>query len=229
MKLAHPDLHFVMEIAETRFPVLILEQSDLYFRLVSELCLQADGATGRFVLSEGLDLLDIGKHTVVVTDFFHLELNGKRQAAALMKRLNALAVSEHHLQDTLAVQDQIARWVMELEDELPYAVTHNDPPDTGVILKSAGIRFDDETDGLAEKICNLIRISAEYLNTRLLITVGLRTALEEDSVRELYKTAMYEKVPVLDIERYCPENRLDCEEYYIIDRDNCEIYNDPIV
>ena len=50
MKLAHPDLHFVMEIAETRFPVLILEQSDLYFRLVSELCLQADGATGRFVL-----------------------------------------------------------------------------------------------------------------------------------------------------------------------------------
>ena len=188
--------------------------------------MQTDGANGRFVLSDNWEPIEIGKNLLLVTDPFHLELNGKKQTSALAKRLNALAMSEHHIQSTLELQDQINRWIMELEEDLPYVTVHNDSLDIGTVLKAAGIRFDETAEKLEEKICSLIKISAEYLNIKLLALVGIHTVLGNESIREIYKTAIYEKISIMDIERYRPESLLDCETPYIIDRDLCEIYND---
>lgn len=64
------------------------------------------------------------------------------------------------------------------------------------------------------------------MNTQLLICVGLHDYLEEEELKLIYKTATYEKVHILDIERHQPEHRLSVEKCYIVDKDLCEIYND---
>lgn len=163
---------------------------------------------------------------MVVTDLFHIDLNGRKQMSALTKHLNMLAVSEHHIQSTLALQESISQWAAELENDLSFATVHNEQLDISAFLKILGMKFDDNTVSLAETICSLIKICAGFLNIRLLILTGLHSVLEEDSLNDIYKTAMYEKISIMDIERYVPVNRLPCEKYYIIDRDMCEIYND---
>lgn len=219
-------VHDSVEITESKFPVLVLERPELYFRLVSELCDQAEGVPGSFVLSESLDLLDLGKSVHVVTDLFHIDLNGRKQAVALGKHLNSLAVSEKHIQSILKIKSAIHEWAMELEEDLPYPTAHHEDLDIGSVIKVLGIRFDEDMAELGEKLCSLIKICAAYLNIRLLVFVGLHSCLDEFALHELYKTAMYEKMPVLDIESDAPSNRLQCEKYYIIDSDYCEIYNE---
>ena len=225
MKLACPDFHFVINIPENRVPVLVLERSDLFHRTISLLLDQSEGIAGPFVLSDNWEPLDFEKRVVVITDLFHLELNGRRQLAALTRQLNTLAVSEKHIQATYALQSDIVRWALDLENDLPYATIHNESVDVGAILKATGIRFDDEMTDTAERLSNFIKICAAYLGTRLIVVNSLHSHMPEQSLQEIYKTAMYEKVSILDVERYIPDMKLPCEQYYIIDRDNCEIYN----
>ena len=226
MKLAHPEFHFLIDISEVSFPVLVLERSDLYYRYISQLCSQSEGAPGSFILSDSWTPLDFGKSVLVVSDLFHVDLNNRRLITALSKRMNMLAVSEHHIQSSLSVQDILIKWVLELENALPGAIVHNECIDIGSILKSIGVRFDDSNNNLVELVCNYIKICAEYMSTRLMVFVGLHNSLDNTSLIEIYNTAGYIKVSILDIERYMPEDKLPCEKYYIIDRDNCEIYND---
>ena len=94
------------------------------------------------------------------------------------------------------------------------------------MLKTTGIRFDDETTDMKERLCNFLKICAGFLQTRLIVIPGLHSHLTQESLTEIYKAAMYEKVAIMDVERYNPDIKLPCEKYYIIDRDNCEIYND---
>ena len=42
----------------------------------------------------------------------------------------------------------------------------------------------------------------------------------------LYRTAEYENISILDIERYEPDQYHPLEKSYIIDNDFCEIYNE---
>ena len=226
MKLAHPDLQFIMSISENRFPVLVLERPDVFFRLISQLCAQTEGVAGPFVLSEDWEPLDIGRTVLLITDMFHIDLNGRKQTSALSRHLNSLAVSEHYIQSTLEMKDIINRWALELENDIPLATVHNESVDIGAILKAVGIKFEDNSREVSEQLCGLIKICASFMNVRLLAIVGLHTCLENKAIEAIYQTAMYEKVPILDIERHMPETRLPCEKCYIIDRDNCEIYND---
>ncbi len=216
-----------MDINECCFPVLILEKSSLFHRLITHFCQQSDGANGPFVLSEKWESIDIGKSVYVLTDLFHIDLNGRKQSSFLMKELNSLAVSERHFHTTISVQDTISRWIFDLENDLPFALVHNDSVDYSAIIKCMGIRFNDNTTVLLEKLINYIKISAAYMHAKLLVLVGLHANLENEALQEFYKTAIYEKLPIIDIERYMPDHKLPCEKVYIVDRDDCEIYNDP--
>ena len=227
MKLAHPDMHFTISISEDRFPLLILERSDIFQEYILQLCRQAEGSSGPFVLSDNWIPIDMGKSTFVLTDLFHIELNGRQQTTALIKYLNSMAVSEQHIQNTLSLQEVLFQWIVDLETDLPFAVIHNTNIDISAVMKAMGIRFDDETENLSEKICSLIRICAAYLKTRLLIIVGLHDVMDPEELEIIYKTAMYEKLPILSIERHQPLSTLAYEQLYLIDRDLCEIYNDP--
>lgn len=115
---------------------------------------------------------------------------------------------------------------MELEEDLPFATIHNGTIDIGTILKAVGIRFDDEMTDLADQLCGYIKVCAGFLHARLIVVNSLHSHLTEQKLNEVYRTAMYEKVSILDVERYIPDSKLSCEEYYIIDSDNCEIYNE---
>ncbi len=229
MILSHPDFHFSVNISENRFPVLVLERSDLFHCVISTIISQSEGDNGPFVLSENWEPLDISKSVIVLTNLFHVEINGRKQMAALNRALNTMALSEHHYQSTCALQNSILNWALDLENDLPCATIHNESIDISTLLKTAGIRFDDETSDITERLCNFIKICAEYLHAQLIVIANLHSHLEEQALNEIYKTAMYEKIPILNIERNLPDFKMSCEKYYIIDRDNCEIYNESDV
>ena len=75
----------------------------------------------------------------------------------------------------------------------------------------------------SEKLAQYMKIMSELLGKKLLIFVNIRSYLENDQIRELMKNAVYNEISLLFIENIQRDFSKD-EKYYIIDKDNCEIY-----
>ena len=58
--LAHPLLQSPIEFKENRVPVLIVENGQLFRRLIGDLLAQENGEPGEFALSENAGLTEIG-------------------------------------------------------------------------------------------------------------------------------------------------------------------------
>lgn len=100
MRLAHSDFHFVMELDEVKPAVLVIERSELFRKYVGEIRGQCEGEKGGFVLSMNREPIEFPKKAIMITDLFHLDLNGKKQLTALHKKLNMLALSSEFLLET---------------------------------------------------------------------------------------------------------------------------------
>ena len=62
MMLAHPLLQSPIKFRENSVPVLIVENGQLFRRLIGDLLAQENGEPGEFALSENASLIEIGKN-----------------------------------------------------------------------------------------------------------------------------------------------------------------------
>ena len=69
MMLAHPLLQSPIEFKENRVPVLIVENGQLFRRLIGDLLAQENGEPGEFALSENAGLTEIGKNVQMTLNF----------------------------------------------------------------------------------------------------------------------------------------------------------------
>ena len=78
MMLAHPLLQSPIEFKENRVPVLIVENGQLFRRLIGDLLAQENGEPGEFALSENAGLTEIGKNVQMTLNPLFPELDGRR-------------------------------------------------------------------------------------------------------------------------------------------------------
>ena len=225
MRLAHQEFHFVIRFSENVIPVLVLERAELYRKYVCELSEQCDGARGGFVLSKNWEPVELGKSAVLLTNLFHIDINGKRLLAALQKKLNAVAVSPQYIQETNTIRQAISTWLLCLENEMPYPVAHEEIQ-VNDLVKASGVHLPFYDNSETEALTVLLKMCADLLKAQLLICVGLHDCFTSEELEEIYKAAAYEKVYMMDIERHQPDSTHPNERCYIIDKDYCEIYNE---
>ncbi len=225
MRLAHPDFHFQIRFLSNTIPLFCIERSDLFRKYVSELQDQCEGVPGRFVLSVDWNPVDISKASMMVSDILHPDIGNRRLASALYRKMNSIAISENYRSETIAIKQALSAWLLQLEESIPCAITHEQEPDINDLFKTCKVRFDLEKS-LPETLIQYIKICAEFLKASLFILVGVHDFLLPDELEYLCQTALYEEVNLLLIERHMPERLLKIEMPYIIDRDFCEIYND---
>ena len=85
MMLAHPLLQSPIEFKENRVPVLIVENGQLFRRLIGDLLAQENGEPGEFALSENAGLIEIGKNVQMTLNPLFPELDGRRIATKIQQ------------------------------------------------------------------------------------------------------------------------------------------------
>lgn len=225
MHLAHPEMQMVLPLRENRVSLLAVEQPALFRRFVETLRLQAQGQPGDFVLSKNWTPLPLDKHLVLVTDPFSFTANERRQLTALHKQTAQLAFSERLYLKTSQLQAEVAEWLTLLEVESPYAVVYDAQLQPEALLKQADFRFLEEGD-LPLRLERYLKTQATFTSTRVFAFVNLRSLLSPEELTLFYQAARYLDVSVLLLETTKPENLLDCEAWYLIDKDLCELYDD---
>lgn len=223
MRLAHSDFHFVMELDEVKPAVLVIERSELFRKYVDEIRGQCEGEKGGFVLSMNWEPIEFPKKAIMITDLFHLDLNGKKQLTALHKKLNMLALSSEFLLETTRIKQAISTWLLFLEEEIPFPIAHEEDFSVIDLIKASAVRFENTCASLPKQLETYAKICAEFLGINLLVCVGLHDMLTTEELELFYMGCSYEKIMVFDIERHDPEILLPVETRHLIDKDLCEI------
>ena len=226
MRLAHPEMKSVLRLNENQVTLLAIEKADLFRRLVRTLRHQSYGQPGDFVLSRDWTPLPIEKTLVLTSDAFSLNLNERRQVTALQKQTSQLAYSEHMFEKTAQLFSNLENWMEALLLESPYAVHYDTEIQIESFLKQLNFRFAGDEGDLPESLERFIKVHSAFSGTKVFVFVNLRSLLSLEELQDFYKSSFYEKARVVMLETNLPENRLDCEDWHLIDNDLCELYSE---
>lgn len=224
MKLVHPYIERQIIFDESKINILTIENQKLFSEVVQEIISVLNGGNSKFVLSEGMDIINISKVGELCIDIFSCEINSKKAITKLYEILREKSVDEDMHLKTNQILSSIFSYTEDLIFEFgEYELSYNLDTDITNIFKAVDVKFDLSDKTYLEKLLDYVYINSEFLSKKLFIFVNLKSFLLEEELEEFYKMMFYKKINILLLESFEREYKFDCEEYYIIDKDLCQI------
>lgn len=223
MKLVHPEVHFQIIFSEQEIPVLLLESPICWRMIQKELFVQYGGGEGNWVLSHEDKELKIQKSVEMILNPIKLEENHKRIMNKFLQSLSEKAASENYWQKGQELNTEIQRFFGELEMEYSFGYHINPEIDFSALAKAMGIQIENEYESDLERLFQYCLLAKDILDIRLFVFWNLHQYFTCQELERLYQEFMVRKWNMLLVESSVNE-RIPEEKYYIIDKDNCEIY-----
>ncbi len=223
MKLAHVDMERAIELDCRKTAEWIIESPALFQKYVNLLNLQVNGEEGEFVLSNDDTILNIEKCMEIVVNPFALDFEDRRIQKKLYSQLQKAAYGEEMFMDTQKMNAELQSYIFRLENICGYDIEINTEVDVQLVFKALGVKMEGGEYNFSEKLAQYMKIMAEVMGKRVLVFVNIRSYLENEQIQELMKNAVYNEISLLFIENI-QRDFSEMENYYIIDKDGCEIY-----
>lgn len=223
MRLAHVDMERVIELDCGKTVEWIIESPALFRKYVNLLNLQADGEEGTFVLSDDDTILDIAKYMEIVVNPFAVDFEDRRIQKKLYSQLQKAAYGEDMFMDTQKLNSDLQSYIFRLENICGYDIEIDTDMDVQLVFKALGVKMEGGEYNFSEKLAQYMKVMAELMGKKILVFVNIRSYLENEQIQELMKNAVYNEISLLFIENI-QRDFSEMENYYIIDKDGCEIY-----
>lgn len=222
MKLAHPMLNNPINWDDNFINTFVIENPKMYRTFLEELYDQEQGMKGDFVLSQGLELLDISKNIEIIPDLLRMDTgDNKKIITGIIKEFTSVAINDNHLETYelyRAINNLISNVIFESGNELKF----DEINDISQIFKMYNIRPDDDNLTLAEKILLHMELCEKYLRKKLFVLLNFHSYFTKIEMVNLFTDFIYRKYNIFIIERYDYE-ATSLEQKRIIDADLCEI------
>ena len=222
MMIAYPAAEICCELKEDKVLTIVIENQHIFYSMITDIQSQLEGNSGKFILSENFQPLDMRKNTELLTQFVPFTVNQKELISKLHAMLKKEAVSVSMYQCTQELLGNISAYLYKLTEEQEMELTITVPEDISGILKAFEVRFDDNDLSLSEKILEYIITSSELKGKSLFITVNIRSYLTDKQTEQLFQSLLLKKIHLICIES-AEHERLKNEEVIIIDKDMCVI------
>ena len=223
MRLAHVDLERVIELDCRKAMEWIIESPALFRKYVQLLNCQTEGGEGDFVLSDDDAILDISKYVEIIMNPFALDFEDRRIQKKLYTELQKTAYGEDIFLETQKITAALQGYIFQLENICGYDIEIDTAMDIQVLFKALGVKMEGREYNFSEKLAQYMKIMAELMGRKLLVFVNIRSYLEDEQIQELMKNAVYNEISLLFIENV-QRDFAETENYYIIDKDGCEVY-----
>ena len=166
MMLAHPLLRSPIEFKENRVPVLIVENGQLFRRLIGDLLAQENGEPGEFALSENAGLTEIGKNVQMTLNPLFPELDGRRILTKIQQM--AVTAAEDQPAKTAECLAALNDYGAALTAAVPFNVTFSEMESADDVVKALAFRVDTEEMSIPEQLLEMMDKRPE--GTELVIT-----------------------------------------------------------
>lgn len=213
------DVDFVFE--ENQVQVLVVENQQVYSKLIGTIVQQISGEESIWQFSDGDKELQMSKSVSLVHSPFLLEFNSKKSLNYLYKEMQTVA-NDFCSDSAGEINSSIVDYLDVITQKLPYPVEFNLDLNVIDIFKLYDVHFDFQNSSLIEKVLNYIQMEKVLFDTKLIIFINMKDYFDNNEMQEIYKTAFYYKTPILLIES-SQRNCLEEEKYCIIDKEKCLI------
>lgn len=201
---------------------IVIENPRAMYSFVCDIYAQCSGESGKVVLSENYEPMDLKKTTELITQLVPFSINKKELLNKIYAQLNSLAFKDEFYQSTQEMLSYSERYLYKLTESFSNLFAMKHPDDISWLVKGFGLGYDETGLTLSEKLFEYMLAVSEYLKKDIFIIVGLRSYLTDKQAYGLYKSALLSGITLI-----CVDDRistlLDCEKRTIIDDDMCII------
>lgn len=222
MKLIERELGLEIEIKENIVSVLVLEDINLRLSLIEELYLQVQGKDGKWLLAENEKTFDLSKNIEMILEPFSLQLNNKKVKMKLYQDMKLIAEDFFYTQG-LEVHSHICNYLENLTEKISYPIKYTEEWNLLELFKTYNVELEEECSDICEKLFHYINLTNQVCGIDIFVAVNLKQYLSENQLLELYKLVKYSKINLILIEFGMYKQKYDCEEVYILDKDDCLI------
>lgn len=221
MRLVHSGYGIDIKVCENEVNLLCIEQKKSFVVLIQEILDQNNGKDGQFILSEKDKIINMAKEVEIIINPFVLDCNEKRVQQKLYQEVYEQAVS-NYLPETTELNAEIISYLEKITLSVPYDIIFDLEENIQGMLKIYGVRIEQQTSSLLEKITDYLKILVRMCRIKIFIFVNLKTYLDPEDLKKLYEFAFYEKINIILIENQVTE-KINCEKVCILDQDMCII------
>lgn len=222
MKLVYTELEQQLVFQENKVNVLVIEQKELFRRMIQELDKQISGEEGGFVLSDNNKTMKIDKEICLILNPFALDINSRKALTGLYNELGKLGLNEENYLKTCSLKGQIAEYIYDLLNQVDYALKFQDDFNLQSMFKALEVEFEAGEENFLEGLVYFMDVCSKFQKIKILAFVNLKTYLTNDDLQKFYKEAFYRKMHLLLLENSI-EQELAEEVVCIVDDDLCVV------
>ncbi len=164
------------------------------------------------------------KDMEIITDFFSLDINQTKNLTKLYNYIKSDLINEEKYQETTGLTMKMLDYINTLISDIDFKLIYEDDIDLVHILKMVNLKFYYEESTLVEKLIDYLKIMNGFFGKKLFVLLNFKSTFSDSEQLELYKFLQYNKIEIFLIESIMPSNKLESEQYRIIDEDLCVIY-----
>lgn len=221
MKLASPLVKHVVEFHDNVVSSLVIENPRLFRDYVQGLYdAVAEGERG-FVLSDDGKDLSIGEELEFIGQLVPFDLNSKALTAALLKRLEKIALLPENRLESSRLVAEVVNYVNRLSMEVSHEI-ECEKETIGAILKAVSPRFADDDTSLPNRVLDYMRLVRDFAGRHIFVFINARSYLSDKELSEIFDIALAEKLQVLLIDSSA-KRLLPAENRLLVDDDLCEL------
>lgn len=199
---------------------LVIENKTMLFDYCSYLF---DGFSGKehfWKLEENGQFVGLDEKADFIPNFFHLDINSKRNINALYKLLKRLYYEE--LYDSINELKEKANSIIKeisMDFDIQLSVQNGIKEDD--LFKVMNLQFSDEGLSKQERIIKYINVVNELRGTSLFFVINIHRFFEEKELANILKELAFRRIKVIDLEFENDFKINASEKVIVIDRELC--------
>ena len=188
-----------IKIGTEDIAVIEIENKKYFYRLVSDLYSISRGEKIDSIKFYDDSINEISNQSIqIINDYFNLDLEGKKVSSELQKNIIS-SIDEKAMQDLVSSYKKIYNSFNKVlhNIDLPLVMLQDFSPE--VFIKALKVSI-EKRDELLENLLLLIDINKILNLQQIIFFINLKQYLSLEELKELYKYAIYNCVPIVLIE-----------------------------
>lgn len=220
MKFVYRDIEHIVTFSESPIAELVIESKELFSELVYNVISQADGASGKCVLSLSDSPVEFSRYADVTLQFTPFEVNKKALLTKLCAALEQSAVSPENYSDTCKLLSELEKFIQQLAEGIALDIDCKKVA-IGPVLRALSPEITEADMNTLEKIFSYMELIRELDRDRLFIMINMRTYFSDTDMELFAETACLHDFKVLLLESTAYP-QLKSVKRYTVDEDLCE-------
>ena len=220
MKLIYKNMEHILCFGEGYVNELVVENKNLFFKLVSNMIRQAEGEHGDCVLSISDKPVEFSRYADITVQFAPFQLNRKSLLTKLYATLEQKALLAENYVKTGELLGEIERYILYLAEELPFEVDCH-KLSMGSIIKAISPEIEESDKSGLEKIFSYMELVRELDRERLFIMINMRTYFSDEDMERFVESVCLHDFKVLLLES-SSSVKLKNTKRFTVDDDMCE-------